>query len=65
MPEALLNAMESDPNLWVRKEALNSFEKVTEYEASDVFQFETGFPRSWYQLNKDKIQKKLGNPENS
>ena len=65
VPEALLNAMESDPNLWVRKEALDSFERVTEYEASDVFQFETGAPRSWYQLNKDKIKKKLDNSENS
>jgi hypothetical protein len=65
VPEALLNAMESDPNLWVRKEALDSFENITEYEARDVFYFETGLPRSWYQLNKDKIQKKLSNPENS
>lgn len=56
VPEALLRSMENDINLWVRKEALDSFEKVTEFKASDVFQFETGSPRKWYEMNKEKAQ---------
>lgn len=59
VPEALLRSMENDINLWVRKEALDSFEKVTEFKASDVFQFETDSPRRWYKMNKDKIQNRL------
>lgn len=47
--------MESDPNLWVRKEALASFESITGFEANDVFQFETGAPRKWYIKNKEEI----------
>jgi hypothetical protein len=55
VPEALLDSMENDPNLWVRKEALNSFESVTGFKANDVFQFETGFPRKWYLENKEEV----------
>lgn len=55
VPEALLDSMENDPNLWVRKEALNSFESVTGFKASDVFQFETGFPRKWYVKNQEEV----------
>jgi len=55
VPEALLDSMENDPNLWVRKEALNSFENVTEFKASDVFQFETGIPRKWYVKNQEEV----------
>ena len=47
--------MENDPNLWVRKEALKSFESVTEFIARDVFQFETGIPRKWYLENKEEV----------
>jgi len=63
VPEVLLEAMENDPNLWVRKEALDSFETVTGFIASDVFQFETGEPREWYLKNKDEVIKKLTNRE--
>ncbi len=63
VPEALLEVMENDPNLWVRKEALDSFEKVTGFIASDVFQFETGEPREWYLKEKDEVMKKLANTE--
>jgi hypothetical protein len=55
VPEALLDSMENDPNLWVRKEALVSFESVTGFKASDVFQFETGFPRKWYVKNQEEV----------
>jgi len=55
VPEALLDSMENDPNLWVRKEALKSFESVTEFKASDVFQFETGIPRKWYVKNQEEV----------
>jgi len=55
VPEALLDSMENDPNLWVRKEALNSFESVTGFKANDVFQFETGIPRKWYVKNQEEI----------
>jgi len=55
VPEALLDSMENDPNLWVRKEALKSFESVTEFIARDVFQFETGIPRKWYLENKEEV----------
>lgn len=64
VPEALLNAMETDTNLWVRKEALDSFESVTEFKASDVFQFETGSPRRWYEMNREKVQSQLKKPDN-
>lgn len=63
VPEALLESMENDPNLWVRKEALDSFEIVTGFIARDVFQFETGQPREWYLKNKDEVTKKLTNTE--
>ena len=63
VPEVLLEAMENDPNLWVRKEALDSFETVTGFIARDVFQFETGEPREWYLKNKDEVIKKLTNRE--
>jgi len=63
VPEALLDSMDNDPNLWVKKEALDSFEIVTGFIASDVFQFETGQPREWYLKNKDKVMKKLTNGE--
>ena len=63
VPEVLLESMESDPNLWVRKEALDSFEIVTGFITSDVFQFETGQPREWYLKNKDEVMKKLTNRE--
>ena len=63
VPEVLLEAMENDPNLWVRKEALDSFERVTGFIARDVFQFETGEPREWYLKNKDEVIKKLINKE--
>lgn len=63
VPEVLLEAMENDPNLWVRKEALDSFERVTGFIARDVFQFETGEPREWYLKNKDEVIKKLTNRE--
>lgn len=55
VPEALLDSMENDPNLWVRKEALISFESVTEFIAGDVFQFETGIPRKWYLENIEEV----------
>lgn len=63
VPEVLLEAMENDPNLWVRKEALDSFERVTGFIARDVFQFETGEPREWYLKNKDEVIKKLTDRE--
>lgn len=63
VPEVLLEAMENDPNLWVRKGALDSFERVTGFIARDVFQFETGEPREWYLKNKDEVIKKLTNRE--
>jgi hypothetical protein len=63
VPEVLLEAMENDPNLWVRKEALDSFETVTGFIASDVFKFETGEPREWYLKNKDEVIKNLTNRE--
>lgn len=65
VPEALLRSMENDINLWVRKEALDSFEKVTEFKASDVFQFETGSPRRWYEMNKEKVQSQLKKQDNN
>lgn len=55
VPEALLDSMENDPNLWVRKEALISFESVTEFIAGDVFQFETDIPRKWYVKNQEEV----------
>jgi hypothetical protein len=59
VPDALLDSMETDANLWVRKEALDSFEKVTGFIASDVFQFEEGLPRKWYIENKDSVKETL------
>lgn len=65
VPEALLNAMENDVNLWVRKEALDSFENVTDFKASDIFHFETGTPRKWYEMNMEKVQSQLKKQDNN
>jgi hypothetical protein len=61
VPEALLNAMETDSNLWVAKEALDSFERITGFAASDVFQFEVeaNSPSKWYEEHKKEVEPRL------
>lgn len=59
VPEALLDAMEQDRNLWVAKHALTSFRYVTGFKSTDVFEFETGRPQKWYEKNKEEVLQKL------
>lgn len=62
VPEALLNAMETDANLWVCREALRSFESITGHKEIDVFEFETKRPRRWYEEHFEEVAKRLSSP---
>lgn len=64
VPEALLNAMETDANLWVCREALQSFESITGYKEIDVFDFEAKRPRKWYEEHFEEVAERLTNPAN-
>lgn len=57
VPEALLKAMQHDPNLWVRRAALLSFEKLTGYRENDVFDF-IGADQ-WWKRNKANYLKTI------
>jgi hypothetical protein len=59
VPEALLESMEKDQNLWVRREAFKSFQAVTGFKERDVFQFFKGTPQIWYEKNKEEVSEKL------
>lgn len=59
VPEALLDAMDQDANLWVAKEALESFASVTGFKKSDVFEWESGEPRRWFEENREDVISKL------
>jgi hypothetical protein len=65
IPEVLLNAMEHDPNLWVAKAALKSFESITGYKDHDIFEFDTNRPRKWYEKNYEKVTEKLKDSSNN
>ena len=58
VPEALKVAMNIDQSLCVRREALKSFERVTRYDATDVFAFTKA--RRWYDQNRAEVSKRLG-----
>ena len=62
VPEALLNAIQNDNNLEVRKEAMDSFETVTGFKSSDVFKYEPA--EKWWEENKERIEKDLKDSEN-
>lgn len=53
--EALLRSMQTDPNLWVRRESLRSFEQLTGFAEQDVFDFKRA--AQWWQKNKDRYLK--------
>jgi len=55
--EALLKSMQTDPDLWVRRDALRSFEQLTGFVEQDVFDF--GRAATWWQENKDHYLKTL------
>lgn len=57
VPEALLKMMREDKNLYVRKEALTAFERITGFKAKDVFGF--GGAARWWAENKDEYRSKV------
>jgi hypothetical protein len=50
-PDALLQCMNSDPNLWVRRAALDSFVILTRFIPHDVFAFQEA--SDWWSKNSD------------
>jgi hypothetical protein len=56
-PPALLNCMGTDPNLWVRRAALVSFQGLTGFQPVDVFAFQPA--SEWWAKNKDAYLKSL------
>lgn len=53
VPDALLNAIKSDPHLEVRKTAMDSFEHITGFKSSDVFAYTPA--SEWWDKNKENI----------
>jgi hypothetical protein len=51
VPPTLITCMITDPNLWVRRDALRSFEQLTGYQENDVFDFQAA--ANWREKNKD------------
>jgi hypothetical protein len=49
--------MHADPSLWVRREALRSFETQTGYQEHDVFDFDGA--ADWWRKNKQDYLKTL------
>ena len=59
VPEALLDAIENDKKLEVRKEAMDSYESVTGFKSRDVFKYKTA--KEWWNKNKKRVDKDLNN----
>jgi hypothetical protein len=57
VPPALIEAMNQDANLWVRRAALRSFETLTGYQEQDVFDF--GPAANWWGKNAESYLKSL------
>jgi hypothetical protein len=57
VPPALLEAMNHDPNLWVRRAALESFQGLAGFQADDVFGFKQA--EDWWTKNKDTYLKSV------
>lgn len=57
VPEALLNTIENDEKLEVRKKAMDSFESVTGFKSRDVFKYAPA--KEWWEKNKVKINNEL------
>jgi len=57
VPEALIEIMNNDTDLEVRKEALKSFDLITGHVSGDVFGFKVA--NDWWIENKAEIDKKL------
>jgi hypothetical protein len=57
VPEVLLDAIKNDNNLEVRRNALQSFESVTGFKRTDVFNYEPA--KKWWDENKEKVEKNL------
>lgn len=57
VPPALLLAINSDPNLWVRRTALVSFQQVTGFLPDDVFAFEAA--QEWWNKNREDYLKSV------
>jgi hypothetical protein len=55
--ELLLRSMQADPNLWVRRAALRSFESQTNYQEHDVFDFDGA--ADWWTKNKQNYLKTI------
>jgi hypothetical protein len=58
-PPALLNCMGTDPNLWVRRAALQSFQGLTGFgfQGEDIFAFREAL--DWWKKNQDTYVKSL------
>jgi len=57
VPVALLAAMQSDPNLWVRRTAFRSCSQLTGFQEVDVFDFDGA--SNWWLKNKDEFLKSI------
>ncbi len=57
VPSVLIELMKNDQDLEVRKEALDSFESLTNFKSKDVFGFKSA--EEWWSENKSDAEKKL------
>ena len=55
--EALLKSMNSDLSLDVRREALTAFERLTRFDANDVFAFQPA--QKWYDEHREEVRTRL------
>ena len=55
--EALLNSIKNDAHLEVRKKAMDSFQRVTGFKSSDVFDYAPAL--KWWDKNKENIYENL------
>ena len=57
VPDALVTAMQNDPNLWVKRASLLSFQSLTGFRPVDAFDFDNA--AQWWLKNKNEYQKGL------
>lgn len=61
VPDILVEVMNSDLDLEVRKTTLDTFEAITGFVSNDVFGFKAA--REWWIKNKSEVDKKLKEPK--
>jgi hypothetical protein len=57
VPPSLIGSFQNDPNLWVKRASLLSFERLTGYAENDVFDFKGA--AAWWEKNKDNYLNSL------